>query len=84
VGVKGKSSLLVGDSGKVKMLATGGSHMIRTACVHCGRTYQIAEHLLGKRTRCRGCSQTFTLTEVSDTVQARPRPAEEDEAPWGM
>ena len=57
--------------------------MIRTACVHCGRAYQIAEHLLGKRTRCRGCSQTFTLTAVSDRVPARPRQAEE-ESPWGM
>ena len=58
--------------------------MIRTACVHCGRAYQVAEHLLGKRTRCRGCSQTFTLTAAGDRVKVRPRPAEEDEAPWGM
>lgn len=34
---------------------------ISTTCSHCGKSYRVADALLGKTAKCRACGQTFTI-----------------------
>src|SRR4051794_13499456 len=45
--------------------------MIRFVCEKCGKRWQVADQLAGKKARCAGCSQV-TVVPLTDPVGERP------------
>lgn len=44
---------------------------IQTSCPHCQRGYTLADNTVGKKVRCKGCGETFTVQD--DAVAEAPR-----------
>ncbi len=47
---------------------------ISFACPHCGRKFNIPDHLVGRRARCQGCDRTISIPRKSAAAVAKPTP----------
>ena len=56
---------------------------IEIHCDNCGKLYEAAEHMVGKRIKCRQCSHVFTIPapEVDDPKDSLNALAKMEETP---
>ncbi len=46
---------------------------LESKCSECGRAYTLADDLLGKKVRCKGCGEVFTVAQVANEAPRVPK-----------